>query len=251
MNKANGSTQIITIAHDRIRPDPNQPRQHFDQAEIAELRQSIREHGLLQPLLVRHEPSRFDGSPYLVVAGERRWHACAGVLDDIPCIVRDATPEQAQELALVENIQRANLTPIEEARGIASLMEANGLSQNATAKRLHKHVNWVRNRLALLKIAADAQEVAAVAPDKMTALVEIDTIRDDNALRGELLEMAARGTSHSAIMERIDAHREKQRPEAESRRAPDEQTQQRTNEQARSGSGQMSRGRMVTGTPHD
>ncbi len=241
----------VWISRERIYANPNQPRKSFAAGELEELRESIREHGILQPIVVRNEPSRYDGRPYKIVSGERRWQASDGVLDVVPCIISGVDAKEAQVLALVENLQRVDLTPIEEARGIADLMEAEGLSQNATSKRLNKHINWVRNRLGLLKTGADVQEVAAVAPDKMSSLLEIDTVTDDSDTRRDLLEMARRGESHAAIMQRVDAYRQNQRIQAQSRRAPDSETQSRLVEQGRSGGGQMSRGRMVTGTPRD
>ena len=112
-------TRIETLPLREIEPDPGQPRKTFDDETLAELSASIAEHGLLQPIAVRPKPS----GGYLIVAGERRWRASrmAG-LTEVPVIVKDVTDEQAMELALVENLQREDLDPVEEAAGIRELM---------------------------------------------------------------------------------------------------------------------------------
>lgn len=240
-------TSAVWIPRERIRPNPDQPRRHFDHKELAELAGSMAEHGQLQSIVVRYEPSRYDATPYLIVSGERRWRAAENILGALRCTILNVKSDQMPELALVENIQRVDLTPIEQARGIAALMDAHKLSKLAAARRLKKHPNWINNRLSLLKTAPDVQEVAARVPDKMLSLIEIDTVRDDEEVRAELLDMATRGVSHDAIMQRIAVHR--QAATTKSSSAPDAQTQTRLSEHARTGGGQMSRGRMVTVTP--
>jgi len=122
-------TRIETLPLREIEPDPGQPRKTFDDETLAELSASIAEHGLLQPIAVRPKPS----GGYLIVAGERRWRASrmAG-LTGVPVIVKDVTDEQAMELALVENLQREDLDPVEEAAGIGSEFKL----QRITAQRL-------------------------------------------------------------------------------------------------------------------
>ena len=117
-------TRIETLPLREIEPDPGQPRKTFDDETLAELSASIAEHGLLQPIAVRPRAS----GGYLIVAGERRWRASrmAG-LTEVPVIVKDVTDEQAMELALVENLQREDLDPVEEAAGIRELMDRCGL----------------------------------------------------------------------------------------------------------------------------
>ena len=111
---------VRTIPLREIEPDPNQPRKTFGEEGLAELAASIAEHGLLQPIAVRPQPS----GGYRIVAGERRWRACrmAG-LTDVPVVVREVSDQEAMELALVENLQREDLDPVEEACGIRELME--------------------------------------------------------------------------------------------------------------------------------
>lgn len=139
-----------------IEPDTGQPRKTFEEDGLAELAASITEHGLLQPIVVR---PRIEGG-YTIVAGERRWRACrmAG-LTDVPVIVRDVTGEQAMELALVENLQREDLDPVEEACGIRELMERCGLTQEQAAQRLGKSRSALANSLRLLNLPPQALEL--------------------------------------------------------------------------------------------
>ena len=125
--------RIETLPLREIEPDPAQPRKTFDEETLAELAASISEHGLLQPIAVR--PHGVDR--YLIVAGERRWRACrmAG-LTEAPVVVKDVTDEQAMELALVENLQREDLDPVEEALGIRELMTRCDLTQEQAARKL-------------------------------------------------------------------------------------------------------------------
>lgn len=139
-----------------IEPDPNQPRKTFEEDSLAELAASVAEHGLLQPIVVR---PRIEGG-YTIVAGERRWRACrmAG-LTDVPVIVKDVTDEQAMELALVENLQREDLDPVEEACGIRELMERCSLTQEQAAQRLGKSRSALANSLRLLNLPPKALEL--------------------------------------------------------------------------------------------
>jgi ParB family chromosome partitioning protein len=128
------SSEIKEIMLADILPNPGQPRREFDEEKLAELANSIREHGLLQPILVKPE-----GNRYYIIAGERRFRASkmAG-LDRINCIVRDCSDQEMTEKALIENIQRADLSPVEEGRAYARLIEEYGLTQEQVAKRVGK-----------------------------------------------------------------------------------------------------------------
>lgn len=130
--------------------DPNreQPRKHFDDAGLSDLAESIRSSGIIQPLIVR-----VDGERYRIVAGERRWRAAklAG-LKDIPVIIRDYSDIEMMEIALIENIQRADLNPVEEANGIHALVEEHNLTQEEVAKRLGKSRPTIANALRILKL---------------------------------------------------------------------------------------------------
>ena len=149
-------TRIETLPLREIEPDPGQPRKTFDDETLAELSASIAEHGLLQPIAVRPKPS----GGYLIVAGERRWRASrmAG-LTEVPVIVKDVTDEQAMELALVENLQREDLDPVEEAAGIRELMTRCDLTQEQAARKLGKSRSALANSLRLLSLPEKVLEL--------------------------------------------------------------------------------------------
>ncbi len=133
----------------RVEPNPDQPRQDFDEEELAALAESIRVHGVLQPLTVRET----GGGYYQIIAGERRWRASrmAG-LTDVPAIVIEADDRKAKELALIENLQRQDLNSVEEALGYQSLMNEFGLTQEEAAQRVGKSRPAVANALRLLTL---------------------------------------------------------------------------------------------------
>ena len=149
-------TRIETLPLREIEPDPGQPRKTFDDETLAELSASIAEHGLLQPIAVRPRPS----GGYSIVAGERRWRASrmAG-LTEVPVIVKDVTDEQAMELALVENLQREDLDPVEEAAGIRELMTRCDLTQEQAARKLGKSRSALANSLRLLSLPETVLEL--------------------------------------------------------------------------------------------
>ena len=149
-------TRIETLPLREIEPDPGQPRKTFDDETLAELSASIAEHGLLQPIAVRPKPS----GGYLIVAGERRWRASrmAG-LTEVPVIFKDVTDEQAMELALVENLQREDLDPVEEAAGIRELMTRCDLTQEQAARKLGKSRSALANSLRLLSLPETVLEL--------------------------------------------------------------------------------------------
>lgn len=146
------------IPVDAIRPNPWQPREHFDNQELDELAQSIREHGVLQPVLVSQQP---DGS-FQLITGERRWRAVqlAG-LPTLPALVKEATPQASLEMALVENIQRRDLNPLEEAHAFRQLLDEHGLTQEQLAQRIGKSRVTVTNTLRLLHLPEAVRQALA------------------------------------------------------------------------------------------
>jgi ParB family chromosome partitioning protein len=144
----------LRIPLNRIQTNPNQPRQRFDEETLAELAASIKQYGIIQPVIVDEGP---DG--YVIIAGERRYRAArlAG-LTEIPVIVRNYTSEKRLEVALIENIHRADLNPIEEAEAYRRIMENVGLSQDETAARVGKNRSTVANALRLLRLPATMRE---------------------------------------------------------------------------------------------
>lgn len=143
---------------EQIRPNPWQPRTHFDDEQLQELSQSIREHGLLQPVLVSQQP---DGT-FQLITGERRWRAVqlAG-LPTIAAMVKEATPQASLEMALVENIQRSDLNPLEEAHAFRALIDEHGLTQEQLAQRIGKSRVSVTNTLRLLHLPEEVRAALA------------------------------------------------------------------------------------------
>jgi len=139
----------------KVEPNPNQPRQSFDEEELQNLSDSITEHGVVQPLTVR----QLDSGYYQIIAGERRWRAArmAG-LNEIPAVIIEADDKKAMELALIENLQRQDLNPVEEALGYQSLIQEYGLTQEEAAKRVGKSRPAVANSLRLLGLCPDVME---------------------------------------------------------------------------------------------
>lgn len=140
---------------DSIVPGPMQPRTHFDEASLEGLAESIRSHGVVQPLLVRRRDGGFE-----LIAGERRWRAAkiAG-LTRVPVVVKEVPDESLLEIALIENIQRENLNPIEEAQAYKKLIETVGLTQEALASRVGRDRSYITNYLRLLRLPDDLQQL--------------------------------------------------------------------------------------------
>ena len=139
----------------KIKPNPKQPRHSFDENALEELSDSIKQNGILQPLLVRKV-----GQSYQIVAGERRYQAAkkAG-LKELPVVIKDISDEDVFKLALIENLQRSDLTPIEEAQGYRQLIDENGLTQEQLGKALSKSRSAITNTLRLLDLPVDVQEM--------------------------------------------------------------------------------------------
>lgn len=139
---------INFIEIDEIAPNESQPRKTFNKEKLEELARSIKTHGVIQPIVVRKQ-----GSHYEVVAGERRWRAAriAG-LSEVPCIVRELTDEQNMLVAIIENVQREDLNPIEEAKGIRAMIEDYELTQDEVAKAVSKSRPYITNALRMLKL---------------------------------------------------------------------------------------------------
>ena len=147
--------EIQRLPISRVEPREEQPRVNFDEASLGELAESIREYGMIQPITVRRLASGY----YQIIAGERRWRAArmAG-LKEVPVRVIEADERLATELALVENLQREDLSPIEEAQGYKTLMEVYGMTQDDAAKRVGKSRPTVTNALRLLSLAPEVQQ---------------------------------------------------------------------------------------------
>lgn len=149
---------VLKLPIEAIHRDKDQPRRYFDEEKLKELTESIKTQGILQPILVRKDG---DGG-YKLIAGERRWRASqAAGLKEVPAIIKDVTEVQAFELALVENLQRADLNPIEEAEGYKRLTDEFRLTQEQVSQRVGKERSTVANALRLLALPADVKLMVA------------------------------------------------------------------------------------------
>lgn len=183
---AQGAVQEIAIGD--IDPNPDQPRRTFPEESLVQLAQSIQEQGVLQPLLV----APGDFGRYLLVAGERRWRAArrAG-LETVPCIVRSLSPAQQMEIALIENLQREDLNPLEVAQGIQSLMKEFGYTQEQVAQRLSKSRPAVANLLRLLSLPEEVMELirqGVLTAGHARVLAGLDSAEEQLLLASEAVE---------------------------------------------------------------
>lgn len=159
-----GSAASDTLVDiNKIQPNPNQPRTHFNETLLQELSESIRENGVLQPLLVRKK-----GQKYEIIAGERRYQASkiAGI-EKLPVIIKDVDDQKMLELALIENLQRSDLNPIEEAKGYKQLLKESGMTQEALSKAVSKSRSAITNSLRLMDLPDEVQQF--LFDGKMTA----------------------------------------------------------------------------------
>jgi ParB family chromosome partitioning protein len=196
-----GGVREIEIA--RIRANPNQPRIQFDEEALDELAESIRQRGVLQPILLRP-----DGDGYLIVAGERRWRAAQRArLHAIPAIVREIDDSATAELALIENIQRQDLNPLEEAEGYRQLIQRHGHTQDDIGRLVHKSRSHVANLLRLLELPEFVRQSLLKGDISMGHARAVATSEDPESLTREIV---AKGLSVRQAEER--ARREKNRP---------------------------------------
>ncbi|MBT9450129.1 ParB/RepB/Spo0J family partition protein [Akkermansia glycaniphila] len=155
MLAANAQDQVLQVGLGEVVPSPLQPRRQFTEEQLAELVESIREHGIIQPLIVREVDGKYE-----LIAGERRWRA-AGKLgkENVPIIVREASDRDVLEMALIENLQRENLTPIEEAFGYVRLRKEFKMKQEEISRRVGKSRAAVANIMRLLELSEPCQEM--------------------------------------------------------------------------------------------
>ena len=191
-NDVKSYNSVVQLPVDLLIPNPGQPRKNFDDSELRELADSIAEHGIIQPVIAADSG---DGS-YIIIAGERRTRAArlAG-LTEVPAIIRKYTDQKRLEISLIENIQRSDLNPIEEASAYKNLMDFSGLSQEELAARVGKNRSTVTNALRLLKLPADMQkslEDRSISPGHARALLSVN---DKKAREKLFKDIAGRGLS--------------------------------------------------------
>lgn len=216
-NVQNSGESIQEIDINKIKANPNQPRKVFEEEPLKELAQSIKLHGIIQPIVVNKE----DDGTYMIIAGERRYRASklAG-LDKIPAIIKNYAEKQVKEVALIENLQRENLNPIEAARAVKDLMEVYSLTQDAIADRIGKSRPAITNMLRLLsldteviklveanRLSAGHARCLVVIPDKLLQ-VKLAKTACDNKMSVRDLE--------KAVKEILEPKQEKKKQESQS-----------------------------------
>ena len=148
---------VLYIDITDIKPNTGQPRKHFDEEKLEELASSIQQHGLIQPIVLRKLKTGYE-----IVAGERRWRACRIVgLKEVPCIVKELTDEENMLLAIIENMQREDLNPIEEAEGLKQMIDTYGLTQEQVSYSVGKSRPYITNSLRLLKLPEEVRTLTA------------------------------------------------------------------------------------------
>jgi len=196
-----GGVREIEIAH--IRPNPNQPRVQFDETALDELADSIRQRGVLQPILLKA-----DGDGYMIIAGERRWRAAQRArLHSIPALVREIDESTTAELALIENIQRQDLNPLEEAEGYRQLIQRHGHTQDDVGRIVHKSRSHVANLLRLLDLPDLVRQSLLKGDISMGHARAVAAADDPEELTREII---AKGLSVRQAEQR--ARRERTRP---------------------------------------
>ena len=197
---------LLEVAPGQIRPNPQQPRQRFDETALQELAASIAEHGLLQPLVVTPlAPSASGIAEYQLIAGERRWQAAKlARLPRVPVVVKQATPRESLEMALIENIQRAELNPLEEAAAYQQLHQEHGLTHEEIARRVGKSRVTITNSLRLLSLPREVRQLlldGAISEGHARALLSLTS----ENLRLELLRLVL--DRHLSVRHTEDAAR--------------------------------------------
>jgi ParB family chromosome partitioning protein len=180
---------VRNIAVERITPNPEQPRLSMDQATLDELAASIREHGVLQPILVRP----LDNNEFQLIAGERRWRASkAAGLGTIPALVEDIDDDTALEISIIENLQREDLSPLDEAAMYDRMVREHGYSVRKLAQKLGKDKGYLENRLRLADAPAEIRELVSLRKDTLSAAYELMRVEDPRK-RKRLAAKVARG----------------------------------------------------------
>jgi ParB family chromosome partitioning protein len=208
---ARSNDGLRTVAIEEVHPSPTQPRKSFDDARLGELAESIRAQGIIQPLVVRHRA----GGGYDLIAGERRWRAAqrAG-LHEVPVVVREIAADKTFELALVENLQREDLNPIEEAEGYQRLVTEYGYTQESLAGRVGKERSTVANALRLLKLPDAVRTLVVSGQLGMGHARALLGLEQDGAIERLARQTVARGLSVRQVETLVRKEREPATPDA-------------------------------------
>lgn len=216
----NGGSVSLPIS--QVEPGLNQPRKHFDEEALADLSESIRQHGILQPLTVRRLASGY----YQIIAGERRWRAArmAG-LSEVPAMIVEADDRKVMELGLIENLQREDLNPMEEAMGYQSLIKDYGLTQEEVSLRVSKSRPTVANAMRLLQLPQEVQwliEQGSISAGHGRAMLPLANPEIEIAMAEEVMR---KNLSVREVEERVRRMRNEDIPDGSIRKEPDQQAQ--------------------------
>lgn len=206
-NTVDTNNSIFYIDINHIKPNAKQPRKYFDDEKIEELAESIKRYGVIQPIVLRKSQNYYE-----IVAGERRWRAAriAG-LKEVPCIMRDFTDEENMLVAIIENMQREDLNPIEEANGIETLIKTYGFTQEEVSKNISKSRPYITNLLRLLRLPdkiRDMLEDGMITQGHARALINIDNEKRQLHLCEQIVE---KGLSVREVEKLADASKEKKK----------------------------------------
>lgn len=202
------SVGVRIIPLDRIEPNPEQPRLAFNEESLQELSASVREHGILQPILVRP----LDGGRYQLIAGERRWRASklAG-LESIPALIEDIDDDTALEIAIIENLQREDISPLDEAAMYDRMVHEHGYSIRKLADKLGKDKGYLENRLRLADAPVEVRELVSLRKDTLSHAYELMKVEDPKKRKRLADQVAAGQLTLIKLREKIEGRRTRPR----------------------------------------
>lgn len=197
VEEAKSNNEVVELPLSELRPNPYQPRKIFDEEALNELAISIKEHGVFQPIIVKKSIKGYE-----IIAGERRYRASkiAG-LETIPAIIRDFTDDEMMQISLLENLQRENLTAIEEAKAYKSIIEALGLTQDEFAKKIGKSRSYITNMLGLLKLPASVQDMVLYNKISMAHARVLSKLEDPKQIETLAEKVVSEGISVHSLEE--------------------------------------------------
>ncbi len=203
-----GRTRNLGVRHvpvNRIEPNPDQPRMTFEQSALDELSASIKEHGILQPVLIRPFG---DAGHYQLIAGERRWRAAkAAGLDSIPAMIEEIDDDTALEIAIIENLQREDLSPLEEATMYDRMVKDHGYSIRRLAQKLGKDKGYLENRLRLADAPEEIRELVSLRKDTLSHAYELMKVEDPKKRRRLAAQVASGELSLVKLRQKIEGRR--------------------------------------------
>ncbi len=215
MSQRSESSGTTMVSISSIEPNKNQPRKTFDKDKIAELAESIKEHGVIEPIIVVK-----NGDMYTIVAGERRWRAArAAKISEIPVVIRDYTSSEIMEIALIENIQREDLNPIEEALGYKALMDDLNLTQDTVSQRIGRSRSAIANTLRLLSLDKEIQQMlisGELSPGHARAVLAVENSDMRIEFAKQIVEQNMNVRQAEAAAKRLNTPRSEKKSKSDS-----------------------------------